>query len=202
MIKLDALQSATPSAQQIYWQAFEGHYLQLRPYGILDSPLRSRHFLAQVLHETGGLRVLLENLNYSAERLCVVWPSRFPTLASALPFAHNPRALANKVYGGRMGNVEPNDGWRYIGRGLLQLTGRASYTKVGDALGIDLVGSPSMALYPEHALSVAGEIWKDARCNVFADMDSIEKVTRAINGGLIGLEERRAWFARTQRMVI
>lgn len=82
--------------------------------------------MAQVLHETGGLTVLVENMNYRAERIVQVWPSRFRTIEEATPYAHNPEKLANKVYGGRMGNTHPGDGWRFIGRGLLQITGRES----------------------------------------------------------------------------
>ena len=135
---LPALKSITAGSQFIYRQAFESYDAQLGPFGVLASRLRAEHFLAQVLHESGGLLRLVENLNYTAERLVEVWPSRFPTLEAAEPFAHNAHALANQVYGGRMGNTDPEDGWRYLGRGLLQLTGRASYTKVGAALGIDL----------------------------------------------------------------
>lgn len=195
-----ALDAITPGAQEVYRQAFERFDAALEPFGILSTtngePLRAQHFLAQCLHETGGLRVLVENLNYSAPRLVKVWPSRFPTLEAASSFAHNPRALANRVYGGRMGNADPNDGWRYIGRGLLQLTGRSAYQSVGEALGLNLLGFPTQVLEPEHALRVAGEIWWSAQCNIFADADSIEKITKAINGGLIGLDERRAWLKK------
>lgn len=200
MIRLDrsALEALTPKAQELYRQTFE-HFDGLQPFGVLDSRLRAEHFLAQVLHESGGLRLLVENLNYSPERLVKVWPSRFPTPAAALPFAHNSRALANKVYGGRLGNVEPNDGWRFIGRGLLQLTGRENYERVGKALGLDFVAYPTEVLDPENGLRVAGDVWWSKQCNIFADGDALEKVTRAINGGLIGLDERRAWLDKVRQ---
>ncbi|WP_063979517.1 hypothetical protein [Ensifer sp. Root423] len=90
------------------------------------------YMLATVFHETGGtMQPVTENLNYSAARLAEVWPSRFPTVAGAKPFARNPRKLANKVYGGRMGNTGPDDGWRYRGRGLPQITGKENYDKFG-----------------------------------------------------------------------
>lgn len=199
MIRLDrsALEAITPGAEVLYRQTFE-YSDQLQPYGLFDSRLRLEHFLAQVLHETGGLRFLVENLNYSAKRLTEVWPSRFPTLEAAQPFAHNSRALANKTYGGRMGNVDPNDGWRYIGRGLLQLTGRDNYERVGTALDVKLVTFPTSVLDPEYGLRVAGEVWWTGQCNIFADGDNLERVTRAINGGLIGLEERRAWLKKVR----
>lgn len=90
------------------------------------------YILATAHHETGGrFSAVTENLNYSAKRLTQVWPSRFPTIAAATPFANNPQALANKVYGGRMGNTGPNDGFRYLGRGLVQITGKDNYRKYG-----------------------------------------------------------------------
>lgn len=88
--------------------------------------------MAEAWHETGGsMEPITENLNYSAKRLTEVWPSRFPTLASAQPYANNPQKLANKVYGGRLGNTGPNDGWLYAGRGLSQITGKSNYAKFG-----------------------------------------------------------------------
>lgn len=195
---LEALEAITPGAQILYRQTFE-HAAALEPFGVLSSALRAEHFLAQVLHETGGLRLLVESLNYSAQRLIEVWPSRFPTLQAALPFAHNSRALANKVYSGRMGNVDPNDGWRFIGRGLLQITGRQNYTRVGAVLKLDLVGYPTLVLEPEHGLSVAGSVWADiVHAQAAADRDSLEDVTRAVNGGLNGLAERRAWLKKVR----
>ncbi|WP_104663406.1 hypothetical protein [Ensifer adhaerens] len=105
--------------------------------------------LAEVHHETGGtMRPLEENLNYSARRLTQVWPARFPTLASAEPYAGNPRKLANRVYGGRLGNVEGDDGWAFRGRGLAQITGRANYGKFG------LVETPDRACDPATAIRI------------------------------------------------
>jgi putative chitinase len=190
----DALESLTPGAQVLYRQTFEYFEEHLSAFGILDSARRAEHFLAQVLHETGGLRAIVENLNYSAPRLLEVWPARFPSLAEAVPFAHNSRALANKTYGGRMGNVGANDGWRYIGRGLLQLTGRDNYQRVGSALGLDFLGYPTSVLDPENSLRVAGEVWWKAQCNIFADADDLESIT----GGLTGLAERRVWLQKVR----
>ena len=199
MIRLDrsALEAITSGAEVLYRQTFE-YAEQLQAYGILDSRLRLEHFLAQVLHETGGLRFIVENLNYSAKRMTEVWPSRFPTLESAQPFAHNSRALANKTYGGRNGNINPNDGWRFIGRGLVQLTGRDNYSRIGKVLGQDFLAYPTSVLDPEHGLRVAGIFWAGAGANAGADGDNLERVTRAINGGLIGLDERRAWLKKVR----
>jgi putative chitinase len=198
-LTLEQLLQLAPNARESYLDAFTREDILLAS-GILATPLRLAHFLAQVLHETGGLRVIVESLYYRAERLVEVWPNRFPTVTEAAPFVGNPRALANEVYGGRMGNVAPDDGWRYIGRGLLQITGREHYARVGQALGIDLVGHPYLAAAPEHALAIALEIWRHSDCMSHADADDVVKVTVAINGGKNGLKDRRAWLAKTKAL--
>lgn len=193
---LDVLALA-PRALLRYQEAFAGNVLAAT--SLAAHPLRLAHFMAQVCHETGGLTILAENLNYTtAERLMAVWPSRFQTKASALPFVRNPRALANKVYGARMGNLDPDDGWKYIGRGLLQITGRESYAHVGRALRIPLEEQPSMAISPDHMLAIALEVWRWKGCDAPADADDIVGVTKRINGGLIGLEDRRAWLVKAK----
>lgn len=165
--------------------------------GEINTDLRLAHFLAQASHESRGGAVLEENLNYSAERLVEVWPSRFPSVDRAQAFAHNPRALGNRVYNGRMGNrLMTDDGYIYRGRGFLQLTGRDSYINVGVMTGLDLVNHPELAIADANALKVACAVWKLRNANPGADADSIIRVTRAINGGQIGLVERRAWLAK------
>lgn len=145
-------------------------------------------FLGQVLHESSGLSRLSENLNYSAERLCAVWPKRFSTLADAQPYARNPEALANKVYGGRMGNTQAGDGWLYRGRGPIQLTGRDNYAAVGALLGMDLINEPELMEQPEIALRATVAWWEDRIPDSF--LGDVEKVTKRVNGGLIGLADR------------
>jgi putative chitinase len=145
-------------------------------------------FLGQVLHESGMLSGLEEGLNYSAERLMAVWPTRFPTLESAKPYARNGAVLANKVYGGRMGNVEPGDGFKFRGRGLLQVTGRDNYRAVGKILGIDLEKSPDLLSQPEMALRASIAWWEG---NIPDElMGDIKKVTKRVNGGTVGLAHR------------
>jgi len=145
-------------------------------------------FLGQILHESAGLTQFTENLNYSAERLCAVWPTRFPTLDSARPYAHNAEALANRVYGGRLGNTAPGDGWRYRGRTPIQLTGKDGYAHVGELMGIDLVGDPDQAAQPDLALQIAIHWWEDRIPDSM--IGDPEKVTQRVNGGLIGLADR------------
>ncbi len=146
------------------------------------------HFLGQILHESAGLTRLAENLDYSAERLCQVWPRRFPTVNDARPFAHDPEALANHVYRGRMGNTEPGDGWRYRGRSPIQITGKAAYAHVGDLMGQDLVNNPELLEQPRFALEACIHWWEDRIPD--AILNDPEKVTRAVNGGIIGLADR------------
>jgi len=144
-------------------------------------------FIGQILHESTGLTRLSEDLHYGAPRLMEVWPSRFPTLASATPFARNPEKLANKVYGGRMGNTEPGDGWLYRGRGPIQLTGKNNYRRVGALVGQDLVGIPDLAAQPRFALEIAIAWWEDAIPDEL--LGDPEKVRRRVNNSLRGLAE-------------
>lgn len=167
----------------------------------LHTPRRAAHFLAQVLHETDGLSVFVENLNYSAEGLHRTWPSRFKTVDAAERYAHNPRLIANTVYGGRMGNVNPDDGWTFRGRGLLQITGRTNYTKVGEVCGLDLAGTPDLVLDPLYALRVACGVWHRLECDIPADGDNLVAVTKRINGGLTGMASRMAWLVKARTVV-
>lgn len=162
--------------------------------------------MAQILHESGGLTIQFENLNYSAERLPKVWPRRFMPKGPLDPndFAHNPEKLANVVYGGRMGNSEPGDGYTYRGRGLLQLTGKESYREAStvlrrtDSAAPDFVDRPDYVVSAPWCLAVAASEWISKGCNALADLDNIEKITRAINGGRIGIAERSEWSRRTK----
>lgn len=145
-------------------------------------------FLAQILHESAMLERTEENLNYSAKRISEVWNKRFPTPESAEPYARNPQALANKVYGGRMGNTLPNDGWNYRGRGLIMVTGKDNYTAVSNAIGIDLVAEPEKLAQPEVALKASVAWWEG---NIPDEiMGNVKKITRKVNGGIVGLAHR------------
>jgi len=158
----------------------------------ISTPLRMAAFIGQCSHESGNFKVLHENLNYSAERLCKVWPSRFPTLEAAQPYHRNPDMIAEKVYSGRMGNNEEGDGALYVGRGCIQLTGKDSYTLAGDALGVDFMHSPDLVAIPKYAALTAGGFWNKRGVNKEADAKDYTGMTKKINGGTIGLDDRVA----------
>ena len=166
-------------------------------------PSRLEYFLAQIGHELGGLTTFEEGLNYSAKRMCQVWPKRFPTLASAQPFANNPRKLASKVYAGRMGNGDETsgDGFAYRGRGFIQITGRDGYRNVGQRTDLDLEKNPDLAGAVENFLLVAAGFWKWKDLHSFCDKGDFTGATRRINGGTVGLEDRKAWLDKARRVL-
>jgi len=209
MVTEEQILRLAPNVRSAYIEAFKFSWKETVHQYEIDTPLRVAHFMAQILHELSGFSVLYENLNYSAKRLAVVWPSRFLPKGKLDPekFAYNPEALANVVYGGRMGNTEPGDGWKYRGRGLIQLTGKANYQRLSDLLkatgqyiSSDLVAFPELVVSPMRCLAVAAVFWKEAGCNEAADQDDILRVTRKINGGLVGLRERQSWLVRTKQI--
>ena len=156
----------------------------------IDTPKRQAAFIGQCSYESANFTRLQENLNYSAQRLTQVWPSRFPYIIAAEPYAHNPEKLANFVYAGRMGNLQDGDGYTYRGRGLIQITGREMYAKCGNALGIDLIDNPDLLLTPEYATLSASWFWNKHGLNTLADAQEYGTMTRRINGGITGLDDR------------
>jgi putative chitinase len=168
-------------------------------YGI-DTPLLVAHVMAQISHECGAGHDVIENMNYTADRIHQVWPSRFPTGASAAPYAHNPRALANKVYNGRMGNrVGSDDGWNFRGRGASQTTGREGYERVKKATGFDVVNHPDLLIEPGHFLECGVSDFINCGCLPFAKKNDLYNVTRRLNGGTIGLSERAQWLSKWRK---
>ena len=160
-------------------------------YGI-NSINRQACFIAQCMHESMGFKLLEENLHYSANALMRTWPSRFPDEDTAEKYANNPEKIANKVYGGRMGNVEDGDGWKYHGRGLIQLTGKDNYANCGSSLDVDLLSNPEWVATPEYASLSAGWFWNKKGLNDLADTMDIETMTKRINGGTLGIDDRKA----------
>ena len=149
-------------------------------------------FIGQCSHECGNFRLLEENLNYRAETLMKLWPKRFPSLEFAKQYETNPKKIANSVYANRMGNRDEasGDGYRFRGRGALQCTGHSTYFHAGKALGIDFVMQPDLIATPKYAALTAGWFWETHKLNPPADALDFNKVTKIINGGLIGLDDR------------
>jgi putative chitinase len=159
------------------------------------SPERGAHLLGQANHESGGFKLTKENLNYSAETMCKVWPSRFKSVAEAAPFARNPKALADKVYSNRMGNGE-GEGHIWIGRGFLQLTGKDNYRSFASDMRVpEVMENPSL-VETDYAMETA--MWFFEKNGLFAiadkgvSEDTIKQITKRVNGGYIGLDHRKA----------
>jgi putative chitinase len=200
MLTLGAIQRLAPACDaSTTWAALSA---AADEFGITDLAELAM-WLAQLSVESGGFVRLEENLSYSAPRLVAVWPKRFPDLYAAAPFAGNPRALAEKVYGGRadLGNNEVGDGWRFRGRGYIQTTGRANYGLTGAGLGLDLMTDPDQLSHPAIAARAAGFFWEHHDLGPLARAGDISGVTRKINGGQIGLADRQAAFMRARSIL-
>ena len=158
----------------------------------IDTVLRQAAFIGQCGHECGNFKVLRENLNYRAATLMKLWPKRFPTLEVANQYAGQPKRIANKVYADRMGNRDEasGDGFRFSGKGCIQLTGHANYFHASKALGVDFVMDPELVATPKYAALTAGWFWSTHKCNQLADASNWVGLTKVINGGTIGLDDR------------
>ena len=184
-------------------------------------PKRVAAFIAQVGHESGQLTRLVENLNYSADGLANTWPNRYAEPdgkggylkvlvkdrqrnkpnALGLSLAGKPEQIANNVYAGRMGNTAPGDGWKYRGRGLIQITGKNNYRACGEALGLDLIVHPELLEGPQHACMSAAWFWATNGLNTLADAGSFSKITSRINGGQNGVADRQALYAKALKVL-
>lgn len=164
----------------------------------INTPLRIAAFLAQVGHESGRLSRVIENLNYSAEGLQKTWPSMFDANLAA-EYARKPERIANAVYNARMGNTAPGDGWKFRGRGLIQITGKSNYIACGAALQLDLLTHPELLERPQHAAMSAAWFWDSMNLNALADAGDIQNIGSLINTGRRGrvphgAEERKALY--------
>jgi len=167
----------------------------------INTPECQAAFIGQCAHESGNFKVLQENLNYSAEGLMKTWPSRFPTREIADQYARQPAKIAGKVYNGRLGNTTEEEAAKYLGRGLIQLTGKENYANCGLGLGVDLLSDPDLLSTPEYAALSAGWFWDKKGLNSLADSEDIETMTKRINGGLIGLDDRKAKIAKAKQIL-
>ncbi len=168
----------------------------------IDKDLRLAHFLAQILHESASLKFVEENLKYSAEGLRKVFSKYYHTDADAAADAYHPERIANRVYANRIGNGAPEtgDGYRYRGRGFIQLTGKANYQEFATWVGDDVVAKPDLVSekYPVHS---ALHYWSKKKINTAADADDVVEVTRLVNGGKHGLKERTELLAKAKRLL-
>ena len=204
-LKMEDVRRFAPHGKDGYMQALatQGDTIFAK-YGINATPMRLAHFMAQIGHESGGFTVERESLNYTtSKQLMKVWPKRFPTVESTLDCLRNEQNLAARVYDNRpeLGNTSPGDGFKYRGRGLIQLTGHGPYSDMGRQLGLDLENNPDLAFQGDHALRIAAQDWENYNrpgqrtMNELADANEIEIITKRINGGLTGLDSRLQHFA-------
>lgn len=194
MITADRIKRLAPSARADLVAAIIDNWNYAEARGI-TTPIRIRHFMAQICVETGGLKSIEENLNYSARRLMQVWPSRFRTLAAAKPYANNPKALALKVYGGRNGNrLNTNDGWVYRGSGFMQNTGRANFRLAG------YEADPDALREPGPGFRAAVDYWTKHNLNALADQDDLKAIRRKINGETHGLSDAATYLRKAEKI--
>jgi len=165
----------------------------------INTPLRLAHFLAQCGHESGGFKLTKENLNYSAKGLNGIFKKYFPTLESAVPYERKPEKIANKVYGGRMGNgaEASGEGWKFHGRGFIQLTGKENYTAFTKSIGEDCIANPDLVA-SKYALASAAWFFNKNGLHKMADGGAndaiVTSITKRVNGGTIGLPDRIKHF--------
>lgn len=174
----------------------------------ITSKVRQAAFLAQIGHESAGLTQLVENMNYSAEGLMKTWPGRFKGPDGkpndvALALHRKPRAIACKVYANRMGNDDEAscDGWKYRARGYIGTTGRDNYRVAGVALNLPLISQPELLEIPENAFYASGFFWFTNGCNELADEGDFRALTKRINGGENGLDDRRARWEHAKKVL-
>lgn len=158
----------------------------------INTVLRIAAFIAQCSHESSNFKILKENLNYKPESLMRVWPRHFPTIEIANQYGRQPEKIANKAYANRMGNGDEDsgDGWKFAGKGLIQLTGRNNYQKFADSIDMDIEELPEYLVTFDGAVKSACWFWNVNNLNILADAGDIKSMTKKINGGFIGLEDR------------
>lgn len=204
-LTLEQLQKIIPMAKAENIKKYLAPLNSEMPHFGIVTPLRAAHFIAQVAHESGSFQFSVENLNYNARALRTIFGKYFPTDEIAEAYARKPEKIANRVYANRMGNGNEasGDGWKYRGRGLIQLTGHENYKKCGQSIGLDLETNPDqVALDPVVSIKVVGWFWKTNNLNQYADANDIKGITKRINGGLIGIEDRTEFLERAKKSTL
>ena len=190
-ISKEKLAEALPDVRQKEIDAFYEDLVEVMDFYDINTPKRMAAFLAQCAHESGNFRTVKENLNYKAEGLRKIFPKYFQDV-DPTDYAHNPQKIANRVYANRMGNGDEasGDGFDFCGRGLIQVTGRTNYQTCSDWLEVDFLDDTTWLETPEGACWSAGWFWDSRELNTLADKGDIKTITKRINGGFIGLEDR------------
>jgi len=194
MITLEILKKLCPKTKESVLQGFvEPLHEVIKYYDMYDNPKRAAGFLAQVAHESGDFTATKENLNYSAKGLMTTFKKYFNDEAIANQYAKQPAKIASRVYANRMGNGDEasGDGYKFCGRGLIQLTGKQNYTKFASDLGISVDECVAYLETKEGAVSSAGWFWDNNNLNKYCDSDDFVTLTKRINGGTIGIEDRK-----------
>ena len=209
----DDFDALWPSAPQALVDGILANQEAAWSAGQIDKAIRLAHLMAQVSTESGGVHVV-ENLNYSATSLTKLWPSRFsPELAADVgrtdDHAANEIGIANTAYSGKNGNTEPNDGYDYRGRGLIQITGRGNYRSLGQACGLDLENNPDQAADPAYCMLIAATFFATRGCLSYADDDDVIAVSAIVNVGhwpcsesqINGLDQRSDWLTKWKQQL-
>ena len=194
MITLDILQQLCPNTKKSVLELYAVPLHEVAEYyDMYVNMNRAAAFVAQTAHESGGFNFVKENLNYGAKGLATTFKKYFPTETDAKPYERQPEKIANRVYANRMGNGNEasGDGYRFCGRGLIQLTGRNNYTKFAADLGISVEDTVAYLETPAGAVSSAGWFWDQNNLNQYCDSNDFVTLTKRINGGTIGLEDRQ-----------
>lgn len=200
----EILKASMPKALEANIKAYvEPLRIATAKFGV-DTPIRLACFISQMAHESSCLAAKVENLNYSALGLMNTFGKYFKTIDHANKYARQPEKIANYVYANRLGNGDEasGDGWKYRGRGPFQITGEKNYTLCGKAIGVDLVANPDLLLIPEYGALAAGWFWSSNNLNRYADLNTIDgytKLTKAINGGYNGLNERIVFLSLAKK---
>lgn len=204
MITLELLQKVCPKTKiSVLEKYVEPLYATASYYDILDTKERTAAFLAQLAHESGGFNLIAENLNYSVDGLLRVFPKYFPNRQIAEQYARKPEKIANRVYANRMknGDEASGDGWKFRGRGLIQITGRDNYTRFAQSLERDLDDAVAYIETPTGATVSAGWFWDTNKLNSYCDKNDFVGLTKRINGGTIGLSDRIEHYNHVVKML-
>lgn len=199
MLSIEQLRNILPNLRQDRAEELLPYLIATLEEFYINTPARIAAFMGQICHESSGLTVFEENLNYSADRLLKVFPKYFK-VDNVAAYERHPQKIANRVYASRMGNGDEasGDGWKYRGQGSIQLTGKENHLECGEDLGIDLLNCPELASEKENTFRVAGWFWSKRNLGNLADRGEFKEITRKINGSYNGLDERYTYYRKAK----